>query len=86
MALAPAVSRKTVGFEGNPILVSLLGTIRGSMQAWIAKTVSARADRSIKDHKKILGALRAGDREKARAAMRAHIRSSSADLRRYLGQ
>ncbi len=70
----------------NPILVSLLGTIRGSMQAWIAKTVSTRADRSIKDHKKILGALRAGDRDKARAAMRAHIRSSSADLRRHLGQ
>ncbi|MSV27396.1 MAG: FadR family transcriptional regulator [Bryobacterales bacterium] len=70
----------------NPILVSLLGTIRGSMQAWIAKTVPARAAKSIKDHRKILAGLRARNREKARAAMSAHIRSSSSDLRRRLKQ
>ena len=69
------------------ILLSLLSTTRGYLQAWIRQTL-ARPDRaqkrarlSIAQHQRILRALRNRDSEAAREAMAAHILSSSADLK-----
>jgi GntR family transcriptional repressor for pyruvate dehydrogenase complex len=71
----------------NSILLNLLSTTRGYLQAWIRKTLAQpemarrRAHLSIAEHKKILRALKHADADAARAAMAAHILSSSADLK-----
>jgi GntR family transcriptional repressor for pyruvate dehydrogenase complex len=71
----------------NSILQNLLSTTRGYLQAWIRETL-ARPDRarkraklSVAEHKRILQALKNRDAETARAAMAAHILSSSTDLK-----
>jgi len=68
----------------NSILASLLEATRGYLQEWIERSLVARAElrsrRSLEEHGCIIGALRGGDAERARAAMAAHIRSSSEDL------
>jgi DNA-binding FadR family transcriptional regulator len=77
----------------NSILFQLLSMIRGYLQTWIKETLSAppahdpklRANKSIAEHRKVLAAIKAGNAELARQAMREHIISSSADLRSRLG-
>lgn len=72
----------------NTILGTLLSAIRGYLQSWVERTLAtsppehpnSRALLTIKQHKKILSALkrhRAGD---ARRAMREHILSAQADV------
>ena len=76
----------------NSILSQLLGMIRGYLQTWIKETLSAtpahdselRAHKSIAEHRKVQAALKSGNAEDARQAMRQHILSSSADLRARL--
>jgi GntR family transcriptional repressor for pyruvate dehydrogenase complex len=71
----------------NSILLSLLSTTRGYLQAWIRETLALpdltdkRARLSITEHKRILRALRNKDGDAARQAMAAHILSSSSDLK-----
>lgn len=73
----------------NRILGNLLSTIRGYLQNWVegllsgdrAKNPAARAKLSITQHKAILRALKKRRPDEARRAMRAHILSSSKDLR-----
>jgi GntR family transcriptional regulator, transcriptional repressor for pyruvate dehydrogenase complex len=72
----------------NSILYNLLSMTRGYLQDWISKSlaspstrkVRARAEASVREHRKILQALRKGNPEQAKRAMRAHILSSSAAL------
>lgn len=73
----------------NSILHTLLSMIRGHLQAWIrdalgsssASDADSRAELSIREHRRILERLEARDADGARVAMRAHILSSSSDLR-----
>lgn len=66
--------------------------IRGYLQTWIKETLSAtpahhsqlRANKSIAEHRKVQTALKSGNADHARQAMREHILSSSADLRARL--
>ena len=76
----------------NSILSQLLGMIRGYLQTWIKETLSAtpahdselRANKSIAEHREVQAALKSGNAERARQAMKDHILSSSADLRARL--
>lgn len=71
----------------NSILLNLLNTTRGYLQAWIRETLSTpaaareRAVLSITQHNRIVQALKNKDCEGARKAMAAHILSSSTDLK-----
>ena len=70
----------------NKILYQLLSMTRGYLQEWIKKALSRRqAELSLREHEKILEALRSSNPEQARSAMTAHIVSSSADLRANIG-
>jgi GntR family transcriptional repressor for pyruvate dehydrogenase complex len=72
---------------GNPILLTMLETTRGYLQTWIRETLASskrRAGVSITEHRQILAALEDGDADAAEAAMRAHLVSSSAALRRRI--
>ena len=68
----------------NTILGNLLSTIRGYLQNWAEQTLAtsppehptSRAALSIKQHKKILTALKKRQANDARRAMREHILSS----------
>jgi GntR family transcriptional repressor for pyruvate dehydrogenase complex len=70
----------------NTILLSLLTTTRGYLQAWIRETLAnpklaqKRALLSISEHQRIVRALKNRDSDGAREAMAAHILSSSSDL------
>ena len=72
----------------NSILHNLLSLTRGYLQSWIHKSLSKpsvrkmriRAESSVREHHKILQALRQHKPEEARQAMTEHILSSSADL------
>lgn len=71
----------------NSILQSLLQTTRAYLHAWIKEILStaeaaARSELSVKEHSKILRALKSGNPDVARRAMSAHILSSSKDLTR----
>ena len=76
----------------NSILFQLLGMIRGYLQTWIKETLSAppahhselRANKSIAEHRVVQAALKSGNAERARQAMKEHILSSSTDLRARL--
>jgi GntR family transcriptional repressor for pyruvate dehydrogenase complex len=76
----------------NSILLSLLSTTRGYLQAWIRETLAeaaggsaaTRARLSITEHKRIVRALKNRDSSGARQAMAAHILSSSSDLKHRL--
>ena len=79
----------------NTILYHLVSMTRGYLQAWIEESLVSppsspedrhRAESSIREHRDILRALRAGQAEQARQAMKAHILSSSADLQQHLEQ
>lgn len=79
-----AVARATQ----NQILFNLLSMTRGYLQAWIRESLSkpsarkmrTRAESSVREHQKILQALRKRQPEQARQAMTEHILSSSLDL------
>jgi GntR family transcriptional regulator, transcriptional repressor for pyruvate dehydrogenase complex len=72
----------------NSILFKLLTMTRGYLQTWISESLSkpssrkmrARADSSVREHEKILQALRKRKPEEARRAMTEHILSSSLDF------
>jgi GntR family transcriptional regulator, transcriptional repressor for pyruvate dehydrogenase complex len=72
----------------NSILFKLLTMTRGYLQTWIGESLSksstrkmrARADSSIREHQKILLALRKRKPKEARQAMTEHILSSSLDF------
>ena len=72
----------------NSILHNLLSMTRGYLQSWIHESLSKpsvrkmriRAESSVREHHKILQALRKHKPEEARQAMTEHILSSSADL------
>jgi GntR family transcriptional regulator, transcriptional repressor for pyruvate dehydrogenase complex len=70
----------------NTILASLLEATRGYLQEWIERSLAeptraqARARLSLEQHGRIVGALRAGDGQAAREAMREHLLSSGEDL------
>lgn len=68
----------------NRVLENLLATTRAYLQAWIKEALheDGRARLSVTEHKRILTALRERDADKARAAMAAHILSSSRELRK----
>jgi len=71
----------------NTILASLLEATRGYLQEWIERSLAeptradARARLSLEQHGRIVGALRAGDGQVAREAMRDHLLSSGEDLK-----
>ena len=73
----------------NTILGNLLSTIRGYLQNWAEQTLAtsppehptSRAALSIKQHKKILTALKKRRANEARRAMREHILSSQAAVK-----
>lgn len=72
----------------NQILFNLLSMTRGYLQTWIGESLAkpsirkirARAESSVREHQKILQALRKHKPEDARQAMTEHILSSSIDL------
>jgi GntR family transcriptional repressor for pyruvate dehydrogenase complex len=72
----------------NSILFKLLTMTRGYLQTWISESLSkpsprkmrARADSSVREHEKILQALRKRKPAEARRAMTEHILSSSLDF------
>jgi len=72
----------------NSILFNLLSMTRGYLQTWISESLSrpstrkmrARAESSVREHQKILQALRKRKPEEARRAMTEHILSSSLDF------
>jgi GntR family transcriptional repressor for pyruvate dehydrogenase complex len=72
----------------NTILFNLLSMTRGYLQTWIGESLSkpsarkmrVRAESSVREHQKILEALRKGKPADARQAMTEHILSSSRDL------
>ena len=76
----------------NSILYNLLSMTRGYLQEWIKENlagpspsrVGMRAKLSLREHSKILQALKRGKAEEARRAMVEHILSSSADLQRHI--
>jgi GntR family transcriptional repressor for pyruvate dehydrogenase complex len=76
----------------NSILYNLLSMTRGYLQEWIKENLTerstaklgTRAALSLREHKKILQALRKGRAEEARQAMTEHILSSSADLQKHI--
>ena len=79
-----AVARATQ----NQILFNLLSMTRGYLQTWITESLfkpsvrkmRARAESSVREHQKVLEALRKRKPEEARQAMTEHILSSSVDL------
>lgn len=62
-------------YSKNRILAPLLATIRSLLQELIRKTAETPGNRvsTCADHKKILEALKARNRRKARSAMRKHL-------------
>jgi len=72
----------------NSILFKLLTMTRGYLQTWIRESLSkpssrkmrARAHSSVREHERILLALRKREPEEARQAMTDHILSSSRDF------
>ena len=72
----------------NTILANLLSTIRGHLHAWVEQALAtsppehptSRATLSIKQHEKILKALKKRQAGEARRAMREHILSSKSDV------
>jgi len=76
----------------NSILFNLLSMTRGYLHEWIKESLAQprnsrlgrRAKLSVREHKKILEALRKGHPEAARQAMTEHILSSSADLQKQI--
>jgi GntR family transcriptional repressor for pyruvate dehydrogenase complex len=72
----------------NQILYNLLSMTRGYLQTWISESLSkpsarkmrARTESSVREHQKILQALRKRKPEEARQAMTEHILSSSLDF------
>lgn len=72
----------------NSILHNLLSMIRGYLQVWIREALRgsadhdriARAELSIREHRQVLEAIESRNPDKALAAMRRHILSSSAEL------
>ncbi len=72
----------------NKILFNLLTMTRGYLQTWISESLSkpstrkvrARAESSVREHQKILQALRKRKPDEARQAMAEHILSSSLDF------
>lgn len=72
----------------NQILYNLLSMTRGYLQTWISESLSkpsarkmrARTESSVREHQKILQALRKRKPEQARQAMTEHILSSSLDF------
>jgi GntR family transcriptional regulator, transcriptional repressor for pyruvate dehydrogenase complex len=76
----------------NTILGNLLSTIRGYLQSWVEQTLAtsppdhptSRALLTIKQHKKILSALKKRRANDARRAMREHILSAQADVESHL--
>jgi len=72
----------------NQILYNLLSMTRGYLQTWISESLSkpstrkmrTRAESSVREHQKILQALRKRKPELARQAMTEHILSSSLDF------
>lgn len=72
---------------GNSILQTMLETTRGYLQTWIRETLASskrRAALSITEHRRILQSIEERDEDAASAAMRAHLLSSSADLKKRL--
>ena len=75
----------------NSILYNLLETTRSHLQAWIKGSLSEpalagrRAELSLREHGRILGALKGRDADGARRAMADHIRSSGEDLQGQVG-
>jgi GntR family transcriptional repressor for pyruvate dehydrogenase complex len=78
----------------NSMLNSLLTMTRGYLQEWIKRSLAdpaqgandERARISLKEHGRIVAALRQGNAEQAREAMEAHILSSSLDLQAHMAQ
>jgi len=76
----------------NSILFNLLSMTRGYLQEWIKESLAEprnsrlglRARLSVREHRKILEALRNGDAEAARQSMTDHILSSSTDLQKHI--
>jgi GntR family transcriptional repressor for pyruvate dehydrogenase complex len=72
----------------NTILFNLLSMTRGYLQTWISESLSKpstrrirlRAESSVREHQKILQALRKRKPAEARQAMTEHILSSSRDF------
>tara|TARA_A100001037_G_scaffold76161_1_gene68311 strand:- start:141 stop:884 length:744 start_codon:yes stop_codon:yes gene_type:complete len=75
----------------NSILYNLLETTRSHLQAWIKGSLSEpalagrRAELSLREHGRILAALKGRDADGARRAMADHIRSSGEDLQGQVG-
>jgi GntR family transcriptional regulator, transcriptional repressor for pyruvate dehydrogenase complex len=78
----------------NSILFNLLSMTRGYLHEWIKESLATsrnssremRAKLSIREHEKILAALRKGHAEGARQAMIDHILSSGSGLQKHIKQ
>ena len=76
----------------NSILFNLLSMTRGYLHEWIKESLAAsqnsrrevRAKLSIREHKRILEALRKGQAQRARQAMTDHILSSGTGLQKHI--
>jgi GntR family transcriptional repressor for pyruvate dehydrogenase complex len=76
----------------NSILFNLLSMTRGYLQEWIKESLAEsrisrrelRAKLSVREHKRILEALRKGHAEGARQAMTDHILSSGTGLQKHI--
>jgi DNA-binding GntR family transcriptional regulator len=73
--------------SGNPVLTRMLDLLRNQvnlvrMALWAR--MPARPQETLRQHRRILEALRSGDPEAAAAAARAHLQSSWQSLRRAL--
>ncbi|MQA80929.1 MAG: FCD domain-containing protein [Streptosporangiales bacterium] len=63
----------------NPVNAQLMDMIRARMDRYrylSVATTAVRTEQSVREHEEILDALRAGDVEEAKAAMRRHIAAS----------
>jgi len=71
---------------GNPVFVLLMETLAGFLRESRQKTLAySGVDIALEGHRAILQAVRARDRDKAREAMKEHLRLATRDLRQLGG-
>src|SRR5690606_29967029 len=73
---------------GNPVNVQLMDMIRARLDRYrylSVATTARRTESAVREHEEILDALRAGDVDAAKAAMRRHLAASEESALHALG-
>lgn len=72
----------------NPVVTALMIPLEGELAASRLRTsaVSEVAERAQEHHRRIYSAIKAGDEEGAKNAMRAHMSQTFDDLQRFVGE